>query len=649
ASCVRLLADRMRSKPHPSFSPYRTPAEGPVDPEAESTADDILAGVFTLTDGKGGTLTKKLTGDFEWSPSYEGTEVYYPPKAFRYALNQHEPLTTLARVYWKTEETRYRNRLLELLMDWIRRVPTYWELLPSNDLVRQHWQNMNTRNRFEKWLHFYPLFASALTDRDAVDLLKAMINHARLMNRYVEENIGGRISATLSGMMKVNLKFALLFPEASESATCIEVFRRHFRTGIDAAFYPDGGLKYRCPGYHAAVSPWYVQGVELADEIGIAGIDYEREMTRKMNAYIALISKPDGSLPLLGDTGLSPNETGWREKLAVLQLEAPSVRLEWSGLYAMRSGWEREALYLFFTAGPHGIMHNHQDHLSFQISGYGTHLLVEPGLTPYGRTEQRRIWSQSPAHSTLSVDGLGQHRTHVDPSGPSEDPWYSCPEFDFAEGRFSDGFGPDHSLKVDQLRSILFVKPDYFLVIDQVLGQGDHSLNWHFMFYPQSLEVDRSARRAVSNETGTANVSFSWSDPDLDAELIVGEMEPPYRGLMTGDRPAPSLFLARQAELPLSAAFLAEPVRSGASPTLTLDRTGPENGLTFTVHGAEGAEDRVLLGPGTTDSNRVESDGKVTLIRLDAGRPVAAMVAGASEATFDGTPIQDLDIPVRWL
>ena len=178
--CRRLMAERMRTKLVPSFSPFRAGPEDAADLSEKSKADDILDGIFVLMDAHGGFIAETLVGDFEWSPSFEGERVYHPPKMFRYHLNQHEPLTTLAEVYWRTGEAKYRDRIIELLMDWIRRVPTYWELLPGGECHRQHWQNMMTRNRFEKWLDFYPLIASALSDRDAVDLLKAMVFRSRL-------------------------------------------------------------------------------------------------------------------------------------------------------------------------------------------------------------------------------------------------------------------------------------------------------------------------------------------------------------------------------------------------------------------------------------------------------------------------------------
>ena len=649
--CIELLASRMRTKETPSFSPYRGRPEGAPDLSEQAKADAILNGIFTLPDAHGGFITEKLVGDFEWSPSFEGERLYHPPKMFRYYLNQHEPLTTLANTYWKTGEAKYRDRIIELLVDWIRRVPTYWELLPGGELQRQHWQNMITRNRFEKWLDFYHLIAPALSDRDAIDLLKAMVFHSRLMNLYVANNIGSRISGTLAGMIKVNLKFALLFHETASAEASIETFKRHFRTAIDAVYYPDGGLKYRCTDYHKAVSVWCVQAVKLAEELEIEDIDYEAQMTRKMEAYTAFLMKPDSSLPLLGDTDYLKDERWRNEKLMELNPDTPSQAFEWSGLYAMRTGWDEEALYLFFTAGPYGIMHNHQDHLSFEVSGYGKHLIVEPGRTPYGRTEQRNRLSSSMAHNTLTVDGLGQHRTHIEPDGPSKNHFFTCHEFDFVDGRFDEGFGPDQSLKVSHVRSILFVKPEYFLVMDQVLGDGAHNLVWHFMFYPQSMRVDREHNRAVSEESEGANISFTWSDPGLEPEIIAGEKEFPYRGMMTseGDRPAPSLFLKRRADLPLTVSFLIEPFKASERPQTSLKQLEARNGIAFRVERKDGTEDVILLAQGAASVGGLSSDGIVTLLRFKEKIVNSVLTAGANRITFKEKSVLELDVPVRWI
>ena len=579
--CTKLLADRMRAKPSASFCPYAGDPP-PVNPAKVEQAERILDGVFTLPDSRGETITERLTGDFEWSPSYAGLYTYYPPKMFRYSLNQHEPLSTLASAYRQTSRQEFRDRLVELLLDWVRRVPTYWELLPGGELERQHWQNMMTRNRFEKWLHFFPLIAEALSDRDVLDLLKAMLIHSRLMARYVATHIGSHFSTTLAGMLKVNLKFAIMFPETLASEEAKDSFKQHFRAAVDTVYYPDGGLKYRCTGYHKAVSAWYVQAVSLADELGIEGLEHERHMVRLMEAYAAYLRKPDASLPLLGDTAVA-SDPQWQTKLEELGPEHPSQAFPWSGLYAMRSGWDADATYLFFTAGPQGTMHNHQDHLSFEVSGHGRPLIVEPGITPYGRTEQRDQLLSSAAHNTVTVDGLGQHRVHVEPTGPCANPWVTADRFELVEGVFDEGFGPDRSLDVTHVRSICFIRPDAFLVVDRLLGDGEHRLRWHFMFHPQSMQIQTEPCVVRSNEREGPNVCFTWSDRALEPDLVVGETEPPYRGMMTadGDRPSPSLFLERQAVLPYRVAFLIEPLRPGVEPRLSLTHPLVEEGLAF--------------------------------------------------------------------
>jgi hypothetical protein len=384
-----------------------------------------------------------------------------------------------------------------------------------------------------------------------------------------------------------------------------------------------------------------VQAVDLARELGVEGLEYEADMTRKMEAYTAFLMKPDASLPLLGDTGLARDE-GWREqKLAALAPERPSQAFPWSGLYAMRSGWESGALYLFFTTGPYGIMHNHQDHLSFEVSGYGTPLIVEPGITPYGRTEQRERLASSPAHNCLTVDGLGQHRAHVEPSGPVDSAWFTGPALDFAEGRFDEGFGPERQCPVAQVRSVLFVKPEYFLVVDRVVGEGTHDLQWHFMFHSPSLQVQEAARRAVSLEARGANVSLAWSDPQLRGFCVSGEVDFPYRGLMTadGDRPTSSLYLERRADLPISVAFAVEPLAVEATPALSVEPMAAEGGVAFAVRGQPGRLDVVLLSGGTALGGRAASDGLATVFRLSGDRLETAMAAGASEVTYDGRPV----------
>ena len=71
-----------------------------------------------------------------------------------------------------------------------------------------------------------------------------------------------------------------------------------------------------------------------------------------------------------------------------------------SGYYVMRSGSDANARQVIFDAGPTGGSHGHFDLLNFELFGYGTPLISDPGLYTYD-TCARRNWAIStPAHNT---------------------------------------------------------------------------------------------------------------------------------------------------------------------------------------------------------------------------------------------------------
>jgi hypothetical protein len=74
----------------------------------------------------------------------------------------------------------------------------------------------------------------------------------------------------------------------------------------------------------------------------------------------------------------------------------------------MRSGWERDAIFLGFEAGPFGYGHQHEDKLGVVIFAYGKDLLVEGGSYAYDASKWRRYVLSSAAHNVILVDGQGQ-------------------------------------------------------------------------------------------------------------------------------------------------------------------------------------------------------------------------------------------------
>ena len=151
-----------------------------------------------------------------------------------------------------------------------------------------------------------------------------------------------------------------------------------------------------------------------------------------------------------------------------------------SGLIFFEAGNSK----IIFDAGPMGAGsagHSHADALSLAVSVGGVELLIDPGTFTYvGSVDERNAFRGTAAHNTVRIDGLDQ----ADAAGPFR--WVNTPqvrllrwdtheEEEIAEAECSyRGF--------DHWRSVRFLKPFAFLVVDCVRGPaGEHLVEqfWH--------------------------------------------------------------------------------------------------------------------------------------------------------------------------
>ena len=118
--------------------------------------------------------------------------------------------------------------------------------------------------------------------------------------------------------------------------------------------------------------------------------------------------------------------------------------------------------------------HGHADLLSVQCAIFGEPCLVDGGNFCYTPdSEWRDFFRSTAAHNTLVIDG----RTQSEPAGPfgwRERPrvrlreWHSSPELDFLDAEH-DAFSRRGDPIVHR-RRILFVKPRYWILVDDLLG-----------------------------------------------------------------------------------------------------------------------------------------------------------------------------------
>ncbi|HKQ63054.1 MAG TPA: heparinase II/III-family protein, partial [Candidatus Polarisedimenticolaceae bacterium] len=255
----------------------------------------------------------------------------------------------------------------------------------------------------------------------------------------------------------------------------------------------------------------------------------------------------------------------------------PASRLFASGGYVvLRGDWSAESHQLILDAGPLGCGrsggHGHADLLALQCAAFGTPCIVDPGTFAYGVDGGwRDHFRGTAAHSTVLVDGAGQ----AAPAGRFA--WDRLAAARLCE--WSCGSDADHAVAehaayaalpdpVVHRRRVLFVKPRYFVVVDDLEGEAEHQLELRFQFAPLPVvEADGWVRVALEQQRSL--LLRTWSTAPLRPVLESGwysaaygsrQAAPLWRGLAAGRLPLRFVTLLYPTALPPAGWPQVEPV-----------------------------------------------------------------------------------------
>ena len=155
----------------------------------------------------------------------------------------------------------------------------------------------------------------------------------------------------------------------------------------------------------------------------VAGITPASSLQRValMPGFLVHATLPDGTVEMLGDTirtrGLSiagtPNEYASSAGASGPRPTKTVVRYQAGFLFA-RTGWgvhraPRDETFLSLRFGPAPRFHGHADGGSITLYGWGSRLLVDPGLYTYGKDSPWRKWIGGPARPTTSWPSMARH------------------------------------------------------------------------------------------------------------------------------------------------------------------------------------------------------------------------------------------------
>jgi hypothetical protein len=608
-------------------------------------------------------------------------------------LNRHQHFLTLGRAYWYTQNERYPQVFATQMLDWMAQNP------PK---IGINWvSSLEIAFRAISWLWglYFFRYSNALTPEIFQQIVAFLYVHARHLEAYLSTYYSPNTHLTGEALGLYYL--GTLFCEFRRAPRWRAIGLRILTEELQRQIRSDGAYFEQSTHYHRYTVDIYTHLVVLLQANGCA---LPPELQHRLIALLdhtMYLTKPDGRSPIVGDddggrllalddrqncdcrsclsTGASlfgrsdykyvagglAEETLWLlgagsiqafDALPAIAPRETSRGYPVSGYYVMRDGWTAASNYMLIDGGPHGSLgggHAHADALSFELAAGGRSVLLDPGTYTYVASPTLRDhFRSSRAHNTLTVDG----QSSSTPCGPfswshvantTVHTWICQDRFNFFDG-MHDGFA-----RLDppawHRRRVLFLKGDYWVLWDQVMGAGAHRCDLHFHFAPTTsptLQVQHEA--AVANERpshapGFGIFTFGVDEACLQRDGLVSGC---YGALLS----APVMTLSRSGQGPQEFISFIVPWKAVAD-CAQVNPISSSAGHAFELCG-ERRRDLLVVGDGhPVETKRCYSDFDLTWLRLGGeGSTIEEMVLiGGRRLTFDGQVLLDASDPIKHL
>ena len=487
-------------------------------------------------------------------------------------LNRFGHLITLGRAYALTKQEEFAAEFFTELESWRE----------QNPVGRgANWVSaMEVALRAMNLLAAFSLFRNSpeLNEERLQTLLTIFDQHGAHIRRNLEFSHVSTSNHYLSDVAGL-LWLGIMLPELAAAEEWRGWALKEMLREMEKQILPDGADYESSTGYHCFVLELLLYSFLLCRTNAIRIDDKYWRKLRMMLEYLRAILRPDGFLPLVGDTDGArilpityrnandrayllalgavafndsefklpgsdlepPSELLWLlgeeglqhyQQLAYSKVGPSSQAFPAAGTYLLR----HEDLYLSFNAGGpekgRPASHRHNDLLSIEVSAGGRAFIVDPGSYVYtADLHERHLFRSTAYHSTVQIDDEEQQTISEEApfvTGREASArvlvWESTAEGDRVTAEHS---GYERLAEpVTHRRVVTFSKPDRCLLIeDELAGQGQHKVAVRFHF-DAGLDVklyDDNSVIAADEITGARLVVRSLDlneAAELDAQFV---------------------------------------------------------------------------------------------------------------------------------
>jgi len=584
-AALAALAAFVRAKEEPADFGQRAKR----DPLADTSgAEKVLEHRFVVVG-----IPHTFGQDIDWgfNPTTVPGSKYERDHEWTWQLNRHGAWVSLALAYQATGDERFAREFDVQFSDWVTECPVPAD--GANQRPYSKWRTIEAGIRMSwTWPSIFTIFrrSPSVRDETLISMVKSMIEHGRYLHRYPTS--GNWVTMEMNGLYHAGV----LLGFAREARHWREFAASRLLAELDAQVYPDGAQIELTPGYHNVALRSFLGPVEVAGPYHYDLPDGYLAELERMFAYNMWVMRPDRSAPRWNDSwhvdvpgtlmkGLSlfPHRKDFQWIATDGREGTPpdhtSHFFPYAGQVVMRSGWQRDALFLGFEVGPFGYGHQHEDKLGIVIFAYGKELLVEGGSYAYDASKWRRYVLSSYAHNVVLVDGQGQTRRGLPrdqyvSNKPLDASFQSNGRYDYARGVYERGFGKRESRPARHVREVAFFKQAGLFVVRDTLEPLDneaHSYQALFHLDAEEVSVDTESGIVETRDPRVANLRIvPLSGEGLKTRIVRGQETPVVQGWLPrghgirGVRPIPTVVYERRSAKPVCFVTVFQPLRDGS-------------------------------------------------------------------------------------
>lgn len=594
--------------------------------DATNKADKVLRREFSAQG-----INRKLDKNIKWESEEYGYE-------WGNVLNRHQGWKSLGMAWWQTRDSKYPEDWAYMVRDWIKDNPV-------KRVRRGPWRSLETGIRVTVWLDSISFFMDAPQFDPSLryEMTKSLVEHARyLYNKNTKFRKGNWQTCECSGLAFLGMIFSEFKESEKWRKRGFDMMSKHMKDGV----YPDGAQYELTPGYHYWVLREFLELILLTEKNGynIPGL---KERHEKMFEFLMHVSKPDGKYMSLGDAGsggsiaesmgrgalvynrpdmryfgIDKPASAWiwhfplekvlnYEKLDSKEPDLRSYMLPYAKYGVMRTGWKNNDRWLLFDCAPWGGAHSHQDQLQVLLYS-GRDLLLDSGQIPYDNPLSKSYFKSDKAHNVLLINGNGPPKGNQ--FNPSVLTWSVKDSIEFASGKVShNGF--------TQQRSVIFVKPDYWVIVDNIRGKGTAKLTRLFHLPVVDVKQDKKSVKTAFSEGDNI-----WICSPNESKLEMQE------GLLPAGRDgktAPVAAFICKEDLPVSLCTVLVPFNNEKEiPSIKLLKNSGAGTSALQITFKDGRKDWIAVAQKVSDLTvgKYKGKGIALVAREDKGKEIVEII-----------------------